>query len=73
MLWFLDDAHLSNISPFPTLVNAEEGIYYSTLSVSGRMTGNYECKVTDAYNHTVANESYKVEGKDNVTTLILSL
>ena len=64
MLWFLNEAPLSNVSHFPTLVNAGKGIYYSTISIAGRVTGNYGCKITDEYNVTVANKSYKIESKD---------
>ena len=54
MMWLLDGAPVPNSSLYPILADAEEGLYYNTLSVYGRKVGNYSCIVTDGLNFSSA-------------------
>ena len=61
MVWLLNDTSVPNSSPYPILADAEEGLYYNTLHVHGRMNGIYCCKITDPLTVMMAN--YTVESK----------
>ena len=65
MLWLLDNTSLfDNYNPFPTLVDAETALYYSTLKVHGRQLGTYSCVTTSEPNVSITAEHahYIVQG-----------
>ena len=68
MLWLHDDQEIQNSSCFPILLNAELGMYSSTLVIDGALTGKYICKITNESNRTIMTKAYEVKG--NVTVAV---
>ena len=69
MLWLRDDQEIQNSSCFPTLLDAELGLYSSTLIIDGALTGKYICKITNESNGTIMIEEYEVKGNVTVTVV----
>ena len=63
MLWLHNDEPVEYSSHFPTLANAETGLYYNYLSVHGRMTGRFTCRITNELNMTIESMNHEVKGK----------
>ena len=64
MLW-LENNTTTDYNPFPVLADEQSGLYYSTLMIEGRRTGNYTCKITNETNVNIMMKSFRVKGMDD--------
>ena len=61
MLWQHNGNVVPSSSPFPVLVDAENGLYYSTLHIDTRIAGVYSCMIMDGLNFSLI-ENHTVQG-----------
>jgi hypothetical protein len=65
MLWQYDSQQspIQNSNPFPLLADESMGLYFSILTVYGRINGTYRCSITNEFNDTHMEKEYTVDGK----------
>ena len=63
MQWLVNGTVIDGSTPFPILVDAVKGVYYSTLHRHGRLVGNYSCVIL-FFNEN--NVSLNMSRSDNV-------
>lgn len=73
MLWLHENEPINHTNHFPTLADAKIGLYYNFLSVHGRMTGTYTCRITDEMNNMINDTSQNVQGKNHACNRLLTI
>ena len=67
MLWHhiynSQQSTIQNSNQFPLLADETTGLYFSTLTVYGRIKGTYRCSTTNELNEIHMKKEYTVDGK----------